>query len=169
MHNEIIIYTLSGANGVCGIIEWLRGLYVFIWCRYKNKRGRFYRPLCVVPPGIEPGTQGFSVLCSTNWAMAPCWFAVQRYDKFLVCANVLIKIFQKFFVFVFYTIFARYLTKGSSGIWLNGCWSVTFLCLSDKWAKTSVVFCLYDLENLYTIIYGFSWWLNGWVWRYNSF
>ena len=26
----------------------------------------------VVPPGIEPGTQGFSVLCSTNWAMAPC-------------------------------------------------------------------------------------------------
>ena len=29
----------------------------------------------VVPPGIEPGTQGFSVLCSTNWAMAPfCFF-----------------------------------------------------------------------------------------------
>ena len=27
--------------------------------------------LSVVPPGIEPGTQGFSVLCSTNWAMAP--------------------------------------------------------------------------------------------------
>ena len=26
----------------------------------------------MVPPGIEPGTQGFSVLCSTNWAMAPC-------------------------------------------------------------------------------------------------
>ena len=25
----------------------------------------------MVPPGIEPGTQGFSVLCSTNWAMAP--------------------------------------------------------------------------------------------------
>ena len=25
----------------------------------------------VVPPGIEPGTQGFSVLCSTNWAMVP--------------------------------------------------------------------------------------------------
>ena len=24
-----------------------------------------------MPPGIEPGTQGFSVLCSTNWAMAP--------------------------------------------------------------------------------------------------
>ncbi len=22
--------------------------------------------LCVVPPGIEPGTPGFSVLCSTN-------------------------------------------------------------------------------------------------------
>ena len=25
----------------------------------------------VVLPGIEPGTQGFSVLCSTNWAIAP--------------------------------------------------------------------------------------------------
>ena len=25
----------------------------------------------VVPPGIEPGTQGFSVLCSTNWAKVP--------------------------------------------------------------------------------------------------
>ena len=25
----------------------------------------------VVSPGIEPGTQGFSVLCSTNWAMTP--------------------------------------------------------------------------------------------------
>ena len=24
------------------------------------------RVLSVVPPGIEPGTQGFSVLCSTN-------------------------------------------------------------------------------------------------------
>ena len=29
----------------------------------------------VVPTGIEPVTQGFSVLCSTNWAMAP-WFCV---------------------------------------------------------------------------------------------
>ena len=29
----------------------------------------------VVPPGIEPGTQGFSVLCSTNWAMAPSYNA----------------------------------------------------------------------------------------------
>ena len=25
----------------------------------------------VVPPGFEPGTHGFSVRCSTNWAMAP--------------------------------------------------------------------------------------------------
>ena len=25
----------------------------------------------VVPPGIEPGTQGFSVLCSTDWATEP--------------------------------------------------------------------------------------------------
>lgn len=27
----------------------------------------------VVPPGIEPGTQGFSVLCSTNWATEAKW------------------------------------------------------------------------------------------------
>ena len=36
----------------------------------------------VVPPGIEPGTQGFSVLCSTNWAMAPSALnstAIQRF------------------------------------------------------------------------------------------
>ncbi len=26
----------------------------------------FYSYFQVVPPGIEPGTQGFSVLCSTN-------------------------------------------------------------------------------------------------------
>ena len=40
----------------------------------------------VVPPGIEPGTQGFSVLCSTNWAKVPnhsqIW-EVQKYIFFL--------------------------------------------------------------------------------------
>ena len=39
------------------------------------KPKRLHKRTCevfiVVPPGIEPGTQGFSVLCSTNWAMAP--------------------------------------------------------------------------------------------------
>ena len=42
----------------------------------------------VVPPGIEPGTQGFSVLCSTNWAMAPLCFLLSeckgRHFKFTV-------------------------------------------------------------------------------------
>ena len=56
-----------------------------LWCHQESNRGhkaKFLRPvLCsinknapqrlrgvskVVPPGIEPGTQGFSVLCSTN-------------------------------------------------------------------------------------------------------
>ena len=33
----------------------------------KNKKSQvFTRDFFVVPPGIEPGTQGFSVLCSTN-------------------------------------------------------------------------------------------------------
>ncbi len=27
----------------------------------------------VVPPGFEPGTHGFSVHCSTNWAKVPCF------------------------------------------------------------------------------------------------
>ena len=27
----------------------------------------------VAPAGIEPATQGFSVLCSTDWAMEPSW------------------------------------------------------------------------------------------------
>ena len=40
---------------------------------YKQKtlQVRYLQGFVVVPPGIEPGTQGFSVLCSTNWAMAP--------------------------------------------------------------------------------------------------
>ena len=60
----------------------------------------------VVPPGIEPGTQGFSVLCSTNWAMAPSCLRVQRYDKFFTCANISIKIFKNFSVLFFCHIFA---------------------------------------------------------------
>ncbi len=31
-----------------------------------KKPKQFVWALKVVPPGIEPGTQGFSVLCSTN-------------------------------------------------------------------------------------------------------
>ena len=37
----------------------------------------------VVPPGIEPGTQGFSVLCSTNWAMAPSYWVIKLCYKWL--------------------------------------------------------------------------------------
>ena len=48
----------------------------------------------VVPPGIEPGTQGFSVLCSTNWAMAPL---------FLVCGC------KGRHIFWFYKFFANFL------------------------------------------------------------
>ena len=38
--------------------------------------------------------------------MAPLLLRVQRYDKFLVCANVLIKNFKNFWVLVFCRIFA---------------------------------------------------------------
>ena len=34
--------------------------------RITKKRVTFVTLFTVVPPGIEPGTQGFSVLCSTN-------------------------------------------------------------------------------------------------------
>ena len=40
--------------------------------------------LQVVPPGIEPGTQGFSVLCSTNWAMAPSFCSCKDRVKSLI-------------------------------------------------------------------------------------
>ena len=40
----------------------------------KPQQNDFYCGLFVVSPGIEPGTQGFSVLCSTNWAMTPVLF-----------------------------------------------------------------------------------------------
>ena len=36
----------------------------------------------MVPPGIEPGTQGFSVLCSTNWAMAPISFCECKFTSY---------------------------------------------------------------------------------------
>ena len=32
----------------------------------KPQQNHFYCGFVVVSPGIEPGTQGFSVLCSTN-------------------------------------------------------------------------------------------------------
>ncbi len=34
--------------------------------RFKTKKSDLSSLFSVVPPGIEPGTQGFSVLCSTN-------------------------------------------------------------------------------------------------------
>ena len=62
----------------------------------------------VVPPGIEPGTQGFSVLCSTNWAMAPqgahVSFAIAKVGsfsettKFLPCFLVCFALFGSHFI-----------------------------------------------------------------------
>ena len=45
---------------------------------------RHFGVLQVVPPGIEPGTQGFSVLCSTNWAMAPSFCGCKDRVKSLI-------------------------------------------------------------------------------------
>ena len=60
-------------------IAWHEFMYLLLplfVCLMKTKNPDFVSKsgfclLRVVPPGIEPGTQGFSVLCSTNWAMAP--------------------------------------------------------------------------------------------------
>ena len=42
------------------------------FCRIQKKQSEINpTAFFVVPTGIEPVTQGFSVLCSTNWAMAP--------------------------------------------------------------------------------------------------
>ena len=50
----------------------------------------------VVPPGIEPGTQGFSVLCSTNWAMAPALYAsCLKASANIGCFFLLCKFFAK--------------------------------------------------------------------------
>ena len=56
----------------------------------------------MVPPGIEPGTQGFSVLCSTNWAMAPTLlryligFATAKVTQNFNSTNFLLKILKNF-------------------------------------------------------------------------
>ena len=52
--------------------------------------------LSVVPPGIEPGTQGFSVLCSTNWAMAPAFLITgAKIEGFFKLTKYMSTFFQK--------------------------------------------------------------------------
>ena len=46
-----------------------------------NPRRMLLRGFRVVPPRIELGTQGFSVLCSTNWAMAPSIFPYLKFGE----------------------------------------------------------------------------------------
>ena len=66
-----------------------------------NPRRMHLRGFRVVPPRIELGTQGFSVLCSTNWAMAPFpfWDCKGR-NKILLC-KFLDAYFLKKMIFVF--------------------------------------------------------------------
>ena len=98
-----------------------------MWCHQESNRGHkdfqsfalpteLWHQACkirlalkrVVPPGIEPGTQGFSVLCSTNWAMAPqgahVSFAIAKVGsfsettKFLPCFLVCFALFGSHFI-----------------------------------------------------------------------
>ena len=80
----------------------------------KPQQNCFYWGFFVVPPGIEPGTQGFSVLCSTNWAMAPFFrfelaffsFGIAKVDIFSLPPNFFAKIFQKKCIFSFFADFS---------------------------------------------------------------
>ena len=58
----------------------------------------------VVPPGIEPGTQGLSVLCSTNWAMAPLLL-------FCECKGNMFFFFLQVFGVFFLLVFALYVCR----------------------------------------------------------
>ena len=58
----------------------------------------------VVPTGIEPVTQGFSVLCSTNWAMAPFWGLGSRFP-FLRCKVRNFLWTDQIFQWLFYNLF----------------------------------------------------------------
>ena len=50
----------------------------------------------VAGPGIEPGTQGFSVLCSTDWAIPPHFFMSFNIDQFWQIASFFCNFFNFF-------------------------------------------------------------------------
>ena len=66
----------------------------------KSRDSKTYRLFFVVSPGIEPGTQGFSVLCSTNWAMTPTFLRVQIYNDFFFWPNFF-QVFCYFLILIF--------------------------------------------------------------------
>ena len=92
----------------------------------KPQQKHFYCGFVVVPPGIEPGTQGFSVLCSTNWAMAPdfCFsnvlfsFGIAKVDIFSLPPNFFEKIFTKN---AFFCVFSSFLAD-LGGFWMVFGW-----------------------------------------------
>ena len=52
-------------------------------------------------PGIEPGTRGFSVLCSTDWAIEPQQF--NYIHNIILCQSFYILLINNFYV-IFYLI-----------------------------------------------------------------
>ena len=72
-------------------LDYRRGVSNPLITCYLQRNPDYCRGRQVVPTGIEPVTQGFSVLCSTNWAMAPCAFALQSYIVFLSHASFRLK------------------------------------------------------------------------------
>ena len=83
----------------------------------------------MVPPGIEPGTQGFSVLCSTNWAMAPsCLQSFPNCECKGRCFFWTVQLFWKEF-YIFSPFFIYNLLRFTFSL---------YLC-SAKWSESSAV------------------------------
>ena len=66
MVNPFFIWPVESTPGFKAKVKNLR-VYLSMWHYFvAQKKPLFSEAFSVVPPGIEPGTQGFSVLCSTN-------------------------------------------------------------------------------------------------------
>ena len=53
--------------------------------------------LMVARPGLEPGTQGFSILCSTNWAIQPNNHPLQnlwKFNEFYILFNTKLNFYE---------------------------------------------------------------------------
>ena len=86
---KVAYYTAPAMVG-CGATARRHSLLCLYCCLFRDKGDiktkkeslKWVTLFLVVPPGIEPGTQGFSVLCSTIWAMAPtvkeAWFLLSE-------------------------------------------------------------------------------------------
>ena len=86
-----------------------------------------------MPPGIEPGTQGFSVLCSTNWAMAPSFFLCRDYFSIDLFSRLRCKVRKIFWNYqMFWELFYRlYFNFYSNRLSITDIWCEIFFIFVD--------------------------------------